>query len=218
MSPVSPTDSVFTALQSFARDVKSKAALGERFNEQPEDHLKGSVTTLIEAVGGVLAMQVEAIPEARVDDVGGRPDLAVTVDGLLVGYIELKAPGVGTTDRELRDRNRTQLRKFLNLPNLIYIDARDWTFYTNGERNRSHDLRLGDIDETHWTWEMTRELQNLLWVLEGVIALEPTQAELLDEIVAGELFLGEELPTPTDAEQQAPRVERQQQLGLDLGI
>jgi hypothetical protein len=148
MPPRSQSASVLADLQSFARDVKSKAALGERFNAQPEDHLKTSVANLVTTVGKALGMGVEAIPEARVDDVSGRPDLAVTVDGLLVGYIELKAPGVGTTERKLRARNRAQLRRFLNLPNLIYTDARDWTFYKEGKRQTSYDVRLGDIDET----------------------------------------------------------------------
>jgi len=136
--------------RAFARDVKSKAALGARFNAQPEDHLKTSVSTLIGAVAR-LGMQVEVIPEARVDDVSGRPDLAVTVAGLLVGYIELKAPGVGTTDHDLRGRNRDQLSRFRKLPNLIYTDANDWTFYRKreeGERNqrmRRFDVRLGDL-------------------------------------------------------------------------
>jgi hypothetical protein len=58
---------------------------------------------------------------------------------------------------------------------------------------------------------MTKELLELLWVLEGVLALEPAQDALLEEIVAGELFLAEDLPTPADAERQAPRVNREQQ-------
>ncbi len=40
---------------------------------QPEDHLKTSVATLVTAIGEALGMHVEAVPEARVDDVGGRP-------------------------------------------------------------------------------------------------------------------------------------------------
>lgn len=63
---------------------------------------------------------------------------------------------------------------------------------------------------------MSKELLALLHVLEGVIALEPAQATLLGEIVAGPLFLAADLPEPTAAERKAPTVERQQQMGLDL--
>jgi len=160
MPPSTRTDAAYAALKTFARDVKSKAALGERFSAGPEDHLKSSVAALVTAVGAMLHQQVEVIPEARVDDVGGRPDLAVTVDGLLVGYIELKAPGVGTTDQEFKGRNKVQFTKLRNLPNLIYTDANDWTFYQKSDtgekssRRRSFDVRLGDLTE-HGDREIT---------------------------------------------------------------
>jgi hypothetical protein len=86
------------------------------------------------------------------------------------------------------------------------------------ERSGRKSSPLDDIRPERWTGEMTRELKHLLWVLEGVIALAPAQDELLGEIVAGELFLAEELPKPTDAERAAPRVDRQQQMGMDLGV
>ena len=80
------------------------------------------------------------------------------------------------------------------------------------ERSGRKSSPLDDIRPERWTGEMTWELQDLLWVLEGVIALEPAQAALLGEIVAGELFLAEELPVPTEAERAAPKVDRQQRL------
>lgn len=82
------------------------------------------------------------------------------------------------------------------------------------ERSGRKSSPLDDIRPERWTWEMTKELLALLRVLEGVIALEPAQDALLSEIVAGELFLAEELPVPTDAERKAPQVEREQQLRL----
>lgn len=92
--------------------------------------------------------------------------------------------------------------------------VRSWLGYRMRERSGRTSSPLDDIRPERWTWEMTKELLELLWVLEGVIALEPAQAELLDEIIAGDLFLADDLPTPTEAERRAPRVERQQQMGL----
>ena len=63
---------------------------------------------------------------------------------------------------------------------------------------------------------MTKELLDLLHALEGVTALEPAQATLLADIVAAPLFLADDLPTPTNAERQAPKVERQQQMGPNM--
>jgi hypothetical protein len=97
--------------------------------------------------------------------------------------------------------------------------VRSWLGYRMKERSGKKSSPLDDIRPERWTWEMSQELQNLLWVLEGVIALEPAQAELLGEIVAGELFLADELPVPTDAERKAPKVVRQQQkdFGSEFG-
>jgi len=143
---VVPLDAVLTALREFAEDVKATADRADQIAFGAEDQLKRSVPRLVVRVGAALGLSVTVFSESPVDEVG-RPDLAIAVDGLLVGYIELKAPGVGTTSRELRGRDRTQLNKFLNLPNLIYTDARDWTLYRGGERQRRYDVRLGGIDE-----------------------------------------------------------------------
>jgi hypothetical protein len=92
--------------------------------------------------------------------------------------------------------------------------VRSWLGYRMKERSGRKSSPLDDIRPERWTWEMTRELLDLLHALEGVIALEPAQVTLLDEIVAGPLFTAVELPEPTDAERKAPRVERRQQMDL----
>ncbi|MGI8484576.1 MAG: type ISP restriction/modification enzyme [Thermomicrobiales bacterium] len=94
--------------------------------------------------------------------------------------------------------------------------VRSWLGYRVKNRSGKKSSPLDDIRPERWTFEMTQELMALLWVLEGVIALEPAQAELLDEIVAGKLFLATELPTPTDAERMPPKVENVQQMGLEI--
>jgi len=94
--------------------------------------------------------------------------------------------------------------------------VRSWLGYRVKARSGKKSSPLDDIWPERWTFEMTQELMALLWVLEGVIALEPAQTELLDEIVDGDLFLAAELPTPTDAERKAPRFEHVQQMGLEL--
>ena len=97
--------------------------------------------------------------------------------------------------------------------------VRSWLGYRMKERSGRSSSPLDNIRPERWTFEMTRELLELLWVLEGVIALEPEQAQLLDEIVASDLFLATDLPTPTDAERAAPTTNRQQiTLGGDFGL
>ena len=54
--------------------------------------------------------------------------------GLLAGYVELKAPGVGREPRA--DSPATTASSgsgFQAIPNLIYCDGNDWGLYRNGE-------------------------------------------------------------------------------------
>jgi len=94
--------------------------------------------------------------------------------------------------------------------------VRSWLGYRMKKRSGKKSSPLDDIRPERWTWEMTRELLELLHVLEGVISFEPEQALLLDEIVAGDLFLADELPIPTDAERKAPTFATGLQPGLGL--
>lgn len=183
---VSPLEAVQSALRSFAEEVKATADRADQIPFQAEDQLKRSVPRLVERVGRALGLNVSIFSESPVDEVG-RPDLAIAVDGLLVGYIELKAPGVGTTSRELRGRDRAQLNKFLALPNLVYTDARDWTFYRDGKRQSAHDVRLGEIDERGPAELTERDANQLLGLLREFLRWQPivpTSARALAEQLA----------------------------------
>lgn len=101
---------------------------------QPEDQLKGPVQALLSAAGVAASMPVMSRTETRVDGLGGRPDIGVDANGLLVGHVELKAPGKGAEPRKFSDkRSRDQWERFKALPNLIYTDGRDWALYRSGE-------------------------------------------------------------------------------------
>ena len=63
---------------------------------------------------------------------------------------------------------------------------------------------LDSIRPEFWSSEMSRELSELLWTLEGSLALEPGCAALLEEVMSGELIGASDLPVPTDAERRAP--------------
>jgi hypothetical protein len=57
-----------------------------------------------------------------------------------------------------------------------------------------------------WTAGMTEELLEVLWALERYVALEPEAREVLDAVLAGDIFLSADLPQPTAAERAEPRV------------
>ena len=100
---------------------------------QPEDQLKAPVRDLFRNIGCLIALNVDSRTEVHPEDINGRPDVGVTVDGLLTGLIELKSPGLGAQPEHFSGRNRLQWEKFKALPNLIYTDGAEWSLYRSGE-------------------------------------------------------------------------------------
>ena len=102
-----------------------------------------------------------------------------------------------------------------------------WDYSVSGMRiveswlNRRKENRSGrksspldDIRPERWTFG--EELLELLWVLEGTLALEPEGAALLAEVCASPLFTAAELPAPSAAERKPPRAAPGEQADLDL--
>ncbi len=126
---------LLTLFQEFAASLTQNFA--SSVSGQPEDQLKPAVKTLMESAGRLFNQTVLLRSESRVADIGGRPDFGVDVNGLLCGYIELKAPGVGARPNSFaaKSRDAEQWKKFQSLPNLIYTDGNEWSlFHTNGEQ------------------------------------------------------------------------------------
>jgi hypothetical protein len=72
--------------------------------------------------------------------------MGVTVDRLLTGHIELKAPGKGADPKKfLKGPDKAQWEKFRDLPNLLYTDGNEWALYRNGERVGKLIRLSGDV-------------------------------------------------------------------------
>ena len=146
---MTPASDIFAdAVRGFARAMADNFA--QNVSASPEDQLKPLVGDLIKRVcaayvNGTVDYRSEVTPEG----VDGRPDLGFTLDRLLVGLVELKAPGTGARPERFRGRNREQWRRFRDLPNLIYTDGAEWSLYRFGELARrariSDDVAAGDI-------------------------------------------------------------------------
>ena len=120
------------------RDVVAYAnAVADNFRQrvaaQPEDQLKAPVGELLKAMGSIMGRSIKTPTEVRPDDLEGRPDIGVTADGLLIGLVELKAPGVGARPETFKGRNADQWERFKRFPNLVYTDGAEWSLYQNGE-------------------------------------------------------------------------------------
>ena len=158
-------------LESFADALKAKFALPGAAS--PEDQLKPEVAALFVATGAKYGLTVETRTETHLSEHKVRPDIAIYVGGLICGYIELKAPGLGADAPKLKgDHNKKQWAKLKGLPNLIYTDGRDWALYRSGERpDGQPNVRLTD-DPTE----------------KGKAAIDKADAEALDRLFRD--FLG----------------------------
>jgi hypothetical protein len=79
-----------------------------------------------------------------------------------------------------------------------------WLDYRKKDRKGRKSSPLDGIVPSHWDADLSRELLELIWVLERTLDLHPRQEELLEEVLRGPLFTEGELPTPAPDEEEAP--------------
>lgn len=83
---------------------------------------------------------------------------------------------------------------------------KSWLGYRMRERAGRSSSELDAIRPERWTAELTRELLELLWVLEATVAAWPELAEKLAAVVGGAVFTALEFPVPTGAERKPPEM------------
>jgi len=81
---------------------------------------------------------------------------------------------------------------------------RSWLGYRMRERAGRSSSELDAVRPERWTAELTRELLELLWVLEATVAAWPELAEKLAAVVGGAVFTASELPVPSEAARKPP--------------
>jgi hypothetical protein len=131
-------------LQASCGKIRDKFSLPG--SASPEDQLKPVIADLLTSAGLVYGLTVQTRTETHLSEHKVRPDMAIYVSGLICGYIELKAPGLGADAPKLKgEHNKRQWEKLKGLPNLIYTDGRDWALYRAGERPDGQPIvRLND--------------------------------------------------------------------------
>ena len=119
---------------------------------QPEDQLRAPFEDLLADLAELLKIPraaVAAVGESSVSDLKTRPDYAVTVHGVLVGFIEMKAPGKGADPRKFKDpHDKTQWEKLRSLPNLIYTDGNEFSLWQDGDLRDSVVRLTGDVESS----------------------------------------------------------------------
>jgi hypothetical protein len=137
-----------SALETFADALRAKFILPGAAS--PEDQLKPIVASLFETAGTAYGLKIAFRTETHLAERKVRPDIAIYVGGLICGYIELKAPGLGADAPRLTGKhNKEQWEKLKGLPNLIYTDGREWALYRAGQRPDGQPIvRLHDDPTT----------------------------------------------------------------------
>ena len=106
---------------------------------EPEDQLRSPFEALITDFAELIALpdgDVALVGETMLSDIKTRPDYAITIRNVLVGFVELKAPGKGADPRRFRGHDKDQWERLQSLPNLIYTDGRNWALYRSGEQEQ----------------------------------------------------------------------------------
>lgn len=120
-------------LEEFAQSATTAYSAAKSAHSQPEDQLKPPIVQLVKRLGELIGSKAIATTESAMPDLEGRPDVAVTIDDLVAGHVELKAPGKGARVSRLKGQDAKQWKKFKDHPNLVYCDGNEWALYRSGE-------------------------------------------------------------------------------------
>lgn len=137
------------AMAIFGHDAKLKLS-NPGASGAPEDQLRAPLEELISTLAELTGLgpdSVVMVGETSLAGLKTRPDYAVTHNNILIGFIEVKAPGKGADPRRFRDRHdKDQWTKLQTLPNLIYTDGNGFSLWRNGELQGRVVQLVGDIE------------------------------------------------------------------------
>ncbi|PPS88087.1 type ISP restriction/modification enzyme [Streptomyces sp. MH60] len=101
----------------------------------PEAAIRGPLEVLLRAASERHEQhRVSWHDEYPLPDLGVRPDYAVSVDGKISGYVELKRPGLPVDPETFGRGNREQWHKLRDLPNLLYSNGTEWRLFRGGRQ------------------------------------------------------------------------------------
>lgn len=116
---------------AYGQDAKQRlSGPGER-----EALLVTPISNFVEQAGALLGLTAIAHNEVAELDGAVRPDFGVRVDGVLVGHVELKAPGVSLDPSSYGSstHNYKQWQRLRELPNLLHTNGTEFRLWRFGE-------------------------------------------------------------------------------------
>lgn len=159
-------------LQDYAKDLTTKFSLAS-VSFGAEDQLKSPIENLLKSAANILNSSIVVVTEVREKVLSGRPDMGITMNGLLMGHIELKAPGKGADPNKLKGDDKQQWEKFKSLPNLIYTDGNSWGLYRTGEKVGKIIKFSGDITAKGASAITAQNANDLLILLRDFLNWQP---------------------------------------------
>jgi hypothetical protein len=99
-----------TAVARFGAEAKAKLANPGATGE-PEDQLRAPLEELFADLAELCGFKREwlaAVGESSLSTLKSRPDYAITLRNMLVGFVEVKAPGKGADPRRYKGHDKEQ--------------------------------------------------------------------------------------------------------------
>ena len=96
---------------------------------EAEAAIRAPIEELLATTGQHLALTVVPHDEVHDNERGVRPDYAISVNGAITGYVEVKKPGANLDPESFTGHNLTQWQRQRDLPNLIYTNGTEWRLY-----------------------------------------------------------------------------------------
>jgi hypothetical protein len=136
------------SISRYGTDAKATLA-NPAVSGEPEDQLRAPLVRLFKDLAELCGMKEEwlaAVGESALSALKTRPDFAITLRNVLVGFVEVKSPGKGADPRRYKGHDKEQWEKLKSLPNLLYTDGNSFSLWQNGELVGSIVTLDGDIE------------------------------------------------------------------------
>lgn len=136
------------APQWLAEAVSAFGAKSKRKLAGPGDaeaNIRNPIETLLGAAGKKLGVEAEFYDETSLNDRGVRPDYAVSLNGVISGYIEIKSPDKSISPEDFVGHDKKQWERQADLPNLIYTNGHEWRLYRDGAQLLESRLTGGTL-------------------------------------------------------------------------
>lgn len=174
-------------LQQFGAGLTKAYGAAVATSAQPEDQLKPPMKQFLEAAAEGFGRTAVATTESHTD-LGVRPDIGVSDPHLLIGHIELKAPGLGARPKSFSAKHdKEQFKKLADHPNLVYTDGNEWALYRHGSLVGAVVTAPGDVRSDGAGTYSAKEallLEQLLRDFLGWTPIVPKSPKQLAELLA----------------------------------